>query len=121
MNTSLPHSARSTPQYRTPPPRKATVRAEVIEGTVEGTIEQNYLQANFPLNLEDGQRCLLVQGDATDRATFSKPFADLIVTSPPYNVGKAYTGEAQDDERAYKDYGAILDNYLILSLTHCDN
>ncbi|MBC6436811.1 MAG: site-specific DNA-methyltransferase [Rhodobacteraceae bacterium] len=48
--------------------------------------------------------CLLVQGDTTDRSTFRGQFADLIVTSPPYNIGKAYTGEAQDDQRAYKDY-----------------
>lgn len=46
----------------------------------------------------------LVQGDATRRATLKAECADLVITSPPYNLGKAYNGEAQDDARVYADY-----------------
>ena len=48
----------------------------------------------------------LIQGDATQRSTLPKDSVDLIVTSPPYNIGKAYSGDAQDDAM---DYGAYLD------------
>lgn len=46
----------------------------------------------------------LIQGDATVRSTLKPNNVDLIVTSPPYNIGKAYTGNSADDERAYADY-----------------
>lgn len=51
--------------------------------------------------------CLLVNGDATDKRAFKGAFADLIVTSPPYNVGKAYSGDAEDDGLSYQDYMAF--------------
>ena len=41
-------------------------------------------------------------GDITNTALFDTPFADLIVTSPPYNVGIDYN--ANDDEMSYEDY-----------------
>ena len=46
----------------------------------------------------------LVQGDATRRGTLKHGVADLIVTSPPYNIGKAYNGNGKDDEKSYADY-----------------
>ncbi len=46
----------------------------------------------------------LFQADATQRGSLKRGVADLIVTSPPYNIGKAYTGSGVDDEKAYKDY-----------------
>ena len=46
----------------------------------------------------------LVQGDATIRSTLKRGVADLIVTSPPYNIGKAYNGNERDDEKTYADY-----------------
>jgi len=46
----------------------------------------------------------LLQGDALQRSTLKGNVADLIVTSPPYNIGKAYTGNGGDDEKTYDDY-----------------
>lgn len=47
---------------------------------------------------------LLVQGDATIRDTMGKDSADLIITSPPYNVGMEYSGRAEDDSLSYQHY-----------------
>ena len=44
----------------------------------------------------------LIHGDTLDRSILPPDSMDLIVTSPPYNVGKAY-GEA-DDTIAYDKY-----------------
>lgn len=46
----------------------------------------------------------LIQGDATLRGTMGKDSVDLIVTSPPYNVGKEYSGTADDDAVSYQQY-----------------
>jgi len=46
----------------------------------------------------------LLQGDALQRRTLKGGDVDLIVTSPPYNIGKAYTGDGGDDEKTYDDY-----------------
>ena len=44
----------------------------------------------------------LVNGNSLDSALTTKEFADLIVTSPPYNVGIDYN--SNDDEISYEDY-----------------
>ncbi len=54
-------------------------------------------------NDSDVSHCL-VQGDATKARTLKRGIADLVVTSPPYNIGKAYTGNGKDDELGYADY-----------------
>jgi site-specific DNA-methyltransferase (adenine-specific) len=42
----------------------------------------------------------LYQGDARIGDTFNSPFIDLIVTSPPYNVGMEYN--SNNDELSYE-------------------
>lgn len=44
----------------------------------------------------------LVNGNSLDSALTTKEFADLIITSPPYNVGIDYN--SNDDEISYEDY-----------------
>ena len=44
----------------------------------------------------------IYNGDVLDRNSFDTEFADLIVTSPPYNVGIDYN--SNDDELSYEDY-----------------
>lgn len=44
----------------------------------------------------------LFRGDSTNFDLFEKEFADLIVTSPPYNVGVEYN--SNDDELNYEEY-----------------
>lgn len=56
--------------------------------------------------------CILVQGDATQGDTLARECADLIVTSPPYNVGKAYNEEANSDEKTYEEYLAFSEQWL---------
>lgn len=46
----------------------------------------------------------LIQGDSTLRRTLKRETVDLVVTSPPYNIGKAYTGRETDDTKSYADY-----------------
>ena len=46
----------------------------------------------------------LIQGDATHRDVLAGESIDLTVTSPPYNVGKAYDGDAASDSVDYDDY-----------------
>lgn len=55
---------------------------------------------------------LLMQADATRKASLKKEGVDLIVTSPPYNVGKAYNGNSEDDAIAYKDYLSFTKKWL---------
>ncbi len=45
---------------------------------------------------------LLFQGDCLNNELFDKEFIDLIVTSPPYNVGIEYN--SSDDELSYEQY-----------------
>ena len=45
----------------------------------------------------------LIHGDSTARETLPSDSVDLIVTSPPYNIGMEY-GEGTDDSRPYDEY-----------------
>lgn len=47
---------------------------------------------------------LLLQGDATNRDLLAGDSIDLTVTSPPYNVGKAYDGASNSDSLDYDQY-----------------
>lgn len=47
---------------------------------------------------------VLINGDALKRSVLRPEISDLIVTSPPYNVGKTYSGDGKDDEKSYEDY-----------------
>lgn len=46
----------------------------------------------------------LIQGDATNRDVLESESVDLTVTSPPYNVGKAYDGDSSSDSVDYDEY-----------------
>jgi len=48
------------------------------------------------------KKVLLFQGDVRNKNTFDKEFIDLIITSPPYNVGIEYN--SNDDELTYDKY-----------------
>ena len=48
------------------------------------------------------EKILLLQGNSLDEKTFPMQFADLIVTSPPYNVGIEYN--SNNDELSYEQY-----------------
>lgn len=45
---------------------------------------------------------ILFQGNSLEENLFDKEFIDLIVTSPPYNVGIEYN--SNDDELSYENY-----------------
>jgi site-specific DNA-methyltransferase (adenine-specific) len=44
----------------------------------------------------------IIQGDVLKKEIFTEEFADLIITSPPYNVGIGYS--SNNDELTYEDY-----------------
>ena len=50
------------------------------------------------------RRHRLLYGDATQRSMLAADSVDLIVTSPPYNVGKLYSGSENDDALDYREY-----------------
>jgi len=52
----------------------------------------------------------LIQGDSTSSLLFEKAFADLIVTSPPYNVGIEYN--SNDDQLVYSQYLEFTEKWL---------
>jgi len=53
---------------------------------------------------QKGDEVVLYQGDAVQvLKELPESFVDLIVTSPPYNVGKEY-GDSVDDRKSYEEY-----------------
>ena len=46
----------------------------------------------------------LIHGNSLLKSTLKPESVDLIVTSPPYNVGKAYNGSAKEDTIAYNPH-----------------
>lgn len=52
------------------------------------------------------------QGDATRRSALREACVDLTVTSPPYNVGKAYDGTAESDALDYESYLSFTEKWL---------
>jgi len=53
---------------------------------------------------QKGDEVILYQGDAVEvLKELPAGFVDLIITSPPYNVGKNY-GEAVNDTKSYEEY-----------------
>lgn len=46
----------------------------------------------------------LLQADTTQPSVLPTECVDLIVTSPPYNVGKSYNGDPNGDLLDYEDY-----------------
>jgi len=46
----------------------------------------------------------LLQADSLEAGILADESVDLIVTSPPYNVGKPYSGAEADDSLTYKEY-----------------
>lgn len=53
---------------------------------------------------------ILFQGDSLNENLFDKEFIDLIVTSPPYNVGINY--KSNDDELTYEDYLVFSERWM---------
>ncbi len=56
------------------------------------------------------KNCLLINADVLDTELFNKEFIDLIVTSPPYNVGIQYG--TNDDILSYNDYLIFSEKWL---------
>ena len=52
----------------------------------------------------------IFQGNVLNSSLFNKEFIDLIVTSPPYNVGINYN--ANDDKLSYQQYLEFSANWI---------
>lgn len=70
--------------------------------------EQRDLALEVPNNLS----ATLLQGDATCENTLTPESIDLTVTSPPYNVGKAYDGTEEGDALSYPEYLYFTEQWL---------
>jgi len=53
-----------------------------------------------------------IQGDSTCPATLKRECADLIITSPPYNIGKSYNGTSESDKKSPEDYLKFSEKWL---------
>jgi|GEM_PF-2124860 len=56
------------------------------------------------------KNALLLNNDILDETLFDKEFIDLIVTSPPYNVGIEYN--SNDDEIGYEQYLVFSEKWM---------
>ena len=54
----------------------------------------------------------LINANTLNRDIIDKESVDLTVTSPPYNLGKEYTGKASDDSVEYEDYLYFTERWL---------
>ena len=80
-----------------------TVEQEINEGEVFFLKEEHapYNTSSRELYFRH-KNIWLFRGDSLDECLFDKEFIDLIVTSPPYNVGIEYN--SNDDTLAYEHY-----------------
>lgn len=62
-------------------------------------VMERYLKRNF---FSYNDRISLIQSDILDKNTLKKSSVDLIVTSPPYNVGIEYS--SNNDSNSYENY-----------------
>ena len=60
------------------------------------------IKSNNRIEYFRDKRIVLFIGDVRKKNLFDKQFIDLIVTSPPYNVGINYT--SSNDELSYEQY-----------------
>lgn len=58
-----------------------------------------------------GESLVLYQGDSTYSSLFNEEFIDLIVTSPPYNVGIEYN--SNNDNISYEDYLVFTQKWMM--------
>ncbi len=70
------------------------------EQTFESIVKENEIP--YRKEIYRDKKVLLFQGDVRNKNIFDKEFIDLIITSPPYNVGIEYN--SNDDELTYEKY-----------------
>ena len=69
-------------------------------------------QRNLALEIPHNLSAVLLQGDATCEDVLERESVDLTVTSPPYNVGKAYDGTEEGDALSYMEYLCFTKQWL---------
>lgn len=83
--------------------KKSTKKKEKVLYTLT---DNNYILSDKGIcNAKEyfrSEKIILFHDNALDENLFHIPFIDLIVTSPPYNVGIEY--HSNDDELSYEDY-----------------
>ena len=79
---------------------------------LDGLKNQSDKESVFTFPDKDDREHLLFCGDCCDKNLLEKESIHLTVTSPPYNLGKAYTGDAADDDLEYDDYLAFTKKWL---------
>jgi len=65
-------------------------------------IKMNQIKLSKRIEYFRDKRIVIFLGDVQNENLFDKQFIDLIVTSPPYNVGINYT--SNNDELSYEQY-----------------
>ena len=72
----------------------------------------NSLSVRNLLSRESKQKHILIQGDVKNKSIIKKESIDLIVTSPPYNVGKDYSGKAGGDALSRRQYLSFTQKWI---------
>ena len=68
------------------------------------------MHKDFNMVVYKDDYCTLLLGDSTDPNLFNSEFIDLIVTSPPYNLGIDYN--VYDDSKPYDIYLSFTESWL---------
>lgn len=73
-------------------------------------VEKKLNQTNSNQVFYQNEKTSIICGDVRDKNLFGQQFIDLIVTSPPYNVGIDYT--SNNDELSYESYLLFSETWL---------
>ena len=79
---------------------------------IEAQLAQLPMGLEVPKNNLNHPDIRLFQADSTTLQVLEKNSIDLLVISPPYNLGKAYTGNVADDSLDYNDYMQFTEKWL---------
>lgn len=79
--------------------------------TGRGDLEAD-LMSFGPFSPPTGVEARLIEGSALHLPIIKKESVDLTVTSPPYNLGKSYSGNSDDDALSYEEYAKFSRRWL---------
>lgn len=97
------------PPTATTTPATLTTTPSEVDGMISGLFPSRVQTPDVTLLQPD---VTLLQADATKRSVLAASSIDMTVTSPPYNVGKPYSGHASDDLLSYTDYASFTRQWL---------
>lgn len=100
-----PAGAKGKPQAERPQVAKSRVAKSSVTKT--GVVKSRVAKSSITKS-----SATLLMGDATKRDVLPEDSVDLVVTSPPYNIGKEYSGSEEGDKLSYQQYAEFSAQWL---------